>query len=277
MAGGENAIRDDKFYSMATLPVGYSPRFMSAPAATPALRFDQVTKRYGAGPMVLDLVSFNVQPGEFFGLAGVNGAGKTSLLKCMLDLTDFASGSISIFGASSLNFEARSRLAYLPERFMPPHYLSGRDFLKMMAALHRTPFDEPAALGMFVQLDLDVSAMTRPVRTFSKGMTQKLGLAAAFLAGRDLMILDEPMSGLDPKARARVKDRLFALRARGVTLFFTSHALADVEEICDRIAILNEGRLKYLGAPRQLLASTNTPTLERAFLHVIEGDTTIPA
>ena len=277
MAGGKNPGWDNKFYSMATLPVGYSPRFMSATTTAPALQFDQVTKRYGTGPMVLDLVSFNVQPGEFFGLAGVNGAGKTSLLKCMLDLTDFASGSISIFGASSLHFEARSRLAYLPERFMPPHYLSGRDFLKMMADLHRTPFDEPAALDMFVQLDLDVSAMTRPVRTFSKGMTQKLGLAAAFLAGRDLMILDEPMSGLDPKARARVKDRLFALRERGVTLFFTSHALADVEEICDRIAILNEGRLKYLGAPRQLLASTNTPTLERAFLHVIESDTTIPA
>jgi ABC-2 type transport system ATP-binding protein len=247
----------------------------SAPAA--ALQFDALTKRYGGGPLVLDQISFAVQPGEFFGLAGVNGAGKTSLIKCLLDLADFASGQISIFGESSARFESRRRLAYLPERFIPPHYLTGRGFLKMMASLHGHNHDEGQAQAIFEQLDLESSALTRPVRVFSKGMTQKLGLAAAFLARRELMILDEPMSGLDPKARARVKDRLFALRDGGGTLFFTSHALADVEEICDRIAILHEGRIAFLGAPRDLIRDTRAATLERAFLHVIERSGTIAA
>ena len=262
--------------SLAARPIGYSPRSMQTSAPAPsALRFDTVTKRYGGGPLVLDQISFDVRPGEFFGLAGVNGAGKTSLIKCLLDLADFATGQISIFGESSTRFKARRRLAYLPERFIAPHYLSGRSFLKMMASLHGHAHDEAEALAMFGQLDLEASALSRPVRAFSKGMTQKLGLAAAFLARRELMILDEPMSGLDPKARARVKDRLFALRDNGGTLFFTSHALADVEEICDRIAILHEGHIAFLGAPRDLIIDTGAPTLERAFLHVIESSGTI--
>lgn len=250
---------------------------MSSSEPTPALAFDQVTKRYGAGPLVLDRISFAVRAGEFFGLAGVNGAGKTSLIKCLLDLSDFTSGQISIFGDSSARFAARRHLAYLPERFIPPHYLSGRSFLKMMASLHGHPHDDSRALAMFDELDLEATALTRPVRTFSKGMTQKLGLAAAFLANRNLMILDEPMSGLDPKARARVKDRLFALRANGGTLFFTSHALADVEEICDRIAVLHEGRIAFIGPPRDLVGATGAATLERAFLHVIETRATMSA
>lgn len=227
--------------------------------------------------MILDNVSFEVKQGEFFGLAGVNGAGKTSLIKCMLDLADFSSGVISIFGTSSRRFEARRRLAFLPERFMPPHYLTGRDFLRMMAQLHRHRHDETAALTMCARLDLTADAMTRPVRAFSKGMTQKLGLTAAFLADCDILVLDEPMSGLDPKARALVKDQLFALRDAGRTLFFTSHQLADVEEICDRIAVLHAGGLAFTGTPQELLSSTGASSLERAFLHVIEADAKIAA
>ncbi len=242
-----------------------------------ALHFDHVSKRYGHGPVILDRVSFDVQPGEFFGLAGVNGAGKTSLIKCMLDLADFPSGRISIFGTSSRHFEARRRLAFLPERFMPPHYLTGRDFLRMNAELHRHPHDESAALDMCARLDLTSEAMNRPVRAFSKGMTQKLGLAAAFLAGTELLVLDEPMSGLDPKARALVKDQLFALRAAGRTLFFTSHQLADVEEICDRIAVLHGGHVVFSGAPKDLIHSTGASSLERAFLHAIGSDASPPA
>ena len=243
----------------------YSPPSMNVPA----LAFDRVSKNYGRGALILDAVSFEVRPGEFFGLAGVNGAGKTSLIKCTLDLADFSSGQIAIVGVSSTRFEARRRLAFLPERFMPPHYLTGRDFLRMMAALHRHVHDDDAALNMCAKLDLSPDAMRRPVRAFSKGMTQKLGLAAVFLSGSELLVLDEPMSGLDPKARALVKDQLFAQRDAGRTLFFTSHQLADVEEICDRIAILHGGRLAFTGAPQELLTSTRAASLERAFLHVI--------
>ena len=237
-----------------------------------ALQFDNVCKRYGHGPLILGNVSFAVAQGEFFGLAGINGAGKTSLIKCMLDLADFPSGQISIFGTSSRRYEARRRLAFLPERFMPPHYLTGRDFLRMMSQLQRQAFDENLAHDMCIKLDLSPDSMNRPVRAFSKGMTQKLGLAAVFLAGCDLLVLDEPMSGLDPKARALVKDQLFALRKMGRTLFFTSHQLADIEEICDRIAVLHGGRVAFEGAPDKLLATTGKASLERAFLHVIESE-----
>ncbi len=243
----------------------------------PALHFDNLSKRYGQGPVILDAVSFDVAPGAFFGLAGINGAGKTSLIKCLLDLADFSSGQIAIFGASSRRFEARRRLSFLPERFMPPYYLTGRDFLRMMAQLQRQTYDEAAACGMCGKLDLPLNALNQPVRAFSKGMTQKLGLAATFLARADLLVLDEPMSGLDPKARALVKDQLLSLRSAGRTLFFTSHQLADVEELCDRVAILHQGHLAFTGSPQEMIDSTGAPNLERAFLHIIHAGATAAA
>lgn len=239
--------------------------------SAPAIQFFNVSKRYGQGPKVLDGVSFGVDEGSFFGLAGINGAGKTSLIKCLLDLADFQGGSISIFGVPSSRYEARRPLAYLPERFIPPHYLTGTDFLKMMAELRQQKHDERAAFSMCAQLDLDAGALTRPVRAFSKGMTQKLGLASVFLSDRPIMVLDEPMSGLDPKARALVKDQLFRLREAGKTLFFTSHHLADVDEICGEIAVLHDGKVAFTGSPRDLVQQTGEPNLERAFLQVIRS------
>ena len=137
------------------------------------------------------------------------------------------------------------RIAFLPERFNPPFYLTGRDFLQYMLKLHRTPYDETQVARTFGALDLDLSALTRPARTYSKGMTQKLGLAACLLSGKDLYIFDEPTSGLDPKARALLKRELRELRHTRRTLFFTSHALADVAEMCDRMAIVHAGRLQF--------------------------------
>ena len=108
-----------------------------------------------------------------------------------------------------------------------------------------------------------------PVRSYSKGMTQKLGLAACFLARKDLYVLDEPMSGLDPKARALLKARLQDLRARGCTLFFSSHALADVEEICDRMASLHDGHLRFVGSPAECRRRYEADSLEQAYMRCI--------
>ena len=173
----------------------------------PALRLVALTKDYGT-TSVLAGVSFDVRPGELFGLIGVNGAGKTTLLKCLLDLCDVADGRIEIFGVPHRSTTARARLAYLPERFNPPFYLTGRDFLRYMAELHRAPYDADAVSRIFDALDLDLAALAKPVRSYSKGMTQKLGLAACLLSGKELQILDEPASGLDPKARALLKAEL---------------------------------------------------------------------
>ena len=235
-----------------------------------ALRFAQVVKTYAGVPALAEF-SLEVRRGEFFGLVGVNGAGKTTLIKCLLDFCDTDSGAIEIFGASHRVTAARARLAFLPERFNPPFYLTGRDFLQYMLKLYRTPYDEARAARMFGALDLELSALDRPARTYSKGMTQKLGLAACLLSGKDLYVLDEPTGGLDPKARALLKSELSELRRAERTVFFTSHALADVAEMCDRMAVLHAGRLRFAGTPQELVGRFGAPDLEQAFLACINA------
>ncbi len=235
---------------------------------TSAVSFQKIIKRYDKRNVLRD-ISLEIAKGESFGLVGMNGAGKTTLIKCLLDFCATDSGKIEIFGINSGQTLARKPLAFLPERFTPPYYLTGRDFLKYMLSLQEVPFILADAIDAIQSLDLASDALSRPVRTFSKGMTQKLGLAACFLAKKDLYILDEPMSGLDPKARALLKIRLQKLRSDGSTVFFSSHALADVEEICDRMAILHEGQLRFVGTPAACRETYAANTLEQAFMRCI--------
>ena len=235
-----------------------------------ALRFAQVEKRYAGVPVVSGF-SLEVRRGEFFGLVGVNGAGKTTLIKCLLDFCDADGGAIEIFSVPHTATAARARIAYLPERFNPPFYLTGRDFLQYMLGLHRTRYDAAEVARIFGALDLEAAALDRPARVYSKGMTQKLGLAACLLSGKDLYVLDEPTGGLDPKARALAKRELAALRRAGRTVFFTSHALADVAEMCDRLAVIHAGQLRFAGTPQELIGRTGAPDLERAFLDCISN------
>jgi ABC-2 type transport system ATP-binding protein len=232
------------------------------------LSFRGVAKSFGATCALQDF-TLDVKSGELFGLVGGNGAGKTTLIKCLLDFCDADRGEIHIFDTSHRLTTSRSRLAFLPERFNPPFYLTGRDFLRYMAELHRTPYNQERVKEAFERLDLNIAALTRPARTYSKGMTQKLGLAACLLSGKPLQVLDEPTSGLDPKARALLKKELRRLREAGCTIFLTSHALADVEEICDRMAVLHGGSLRFAGTPVELKARHSTSSLEEAFLACI--------
>lgn len=236
--------------------------------SSPVVRFDKVSKSF-ARTRVLRDIEFAVQPGQAFGLAGVNGAGKTTLIKCMLDFCAVDSGRIELFGLAHTLPQSRARLAFLPERFLPPYYLKGRDFLHFMLAMQGRTYVADEVAAMLVALDLEPDALARPVRAYSKGMTQKLGLAACFLSGRDLFVLDEPMSGLDPKARACVKTLLAGVLQRGATLFFTSHALSDVEEVCDQMVILHQGVPYFAGAPRSLCDHYGEDSMERAFLRCI--------
>jgi ABC-2 type transport system ATP-binding protein len=233
-----------------------------------ALVFDKVRKRYGHQP-VLEEVSLRVEAGEFFGLVGVNGAGKTTLIKILLDFQLADGGEIRIFGLSHRETRARARLAYLPERFTPPFYLNGRQFIDYMARLHGVEVGKTAVQEIFTRLDLDPMALNKPVHTFSKGMAQKLGLAACLLCRRELLLLDEPMSGLDPKARALVKRELLKLRGEGQTLFFTTHLLHDVEALCNRLAILHGGRLRFVGTPAECRERFGADDLEAAYLRAI--------
>ena len=239
-------------------------------AEAQALRVRGLVKRY-ARVTALDGIDLDVARGAAFGLVGANGAGKTTLIRCLLDLASPDAGSLSLFGVAAHAVAARTRLAYLPERFVPPYYLRGAEFLRAVLELMGERYRPDAARALCAELALDPEALERPVRALSKGMTQKLGLAACFLAPRELYVLDEPMSGLDPVARIAVKSVLRRLAGEGRTLFFTSHVLADVEELCSSIAVLHRARLRFHGAPRALCARYGEAGLERAFMKCI-GD-----
>jgi len=235
----------------------------------PLVRFRGVSKSFGRAE-VLRSIDLDLPPGSCVGLTGVNGAGKTTLIKCLLDFCELDSGAIEVHGVEHRRPQARERLAFLPERFTAPYFLSGREFIAMMLDLFGGRYEEEPVRAMFAALDLDYAALDKPVREYSKGMTQKLGLAACFLSQRDLYVLDEPMSGLDPLARARVRELLLRLKAEGRTLLLTSHSLTDVEEVCDRITVLHNATLAYAGTPDGLCEQYEESTLERAFLKCIE-------
>jgi ABC-2 type transport system ATP-binding protein len=238
--------------------------------ANAAVRIRSLAKRYGR-VAALSGVDLEVRPGEAFGLVGANGAGKTTLIKCMLDLAASDAGSVEIFGVQARLPASRRRLAYVPERFMPPHYLRSREFLESLAQLCGARYDADRARALLAELELDASVLERPVRQLSKGMTQKLGLAGGFLVPRDLYVLDEPMSGLDPAARVAVKSVLRRLAAEGRTLFFTSHVLADVEELCSSIAVLEQGSVRFRGSPAALCERYAAAGLEQAFMRCVRG------
>ncbi len=233
-----------------------------------ALKVDNVTADYGQGP-VIEKVSFEVKQGETFGLIGLNGVGKTTLIKIMLGLMEASVGSVEVFGQRVLDPAAKQQLAYLPEKFEPPVFLSGMEFVKFSLSLYNRAFDEQAVYAAADRVSLSRAALTRRVNTYSKGMRQKTGLMGTWLTGCPLLILDEPMSGLDPRARVQVKDEMLACRERGMTLFLSSHILADMDEICDRVAVIHDGGMPFIGTPADLRAKSGQDTLERAFLSII--------
>jgi ABC-2 type transport system ATP-binding protein len=236
-----------------------------------AVRVGALAKHYGR-ETALAGVDLEVGRGAAFGLVGANGAGKTTLIKCMLDLCAADGGAIEIFGVDARLAGARARVAYVPERFVPPHYLRCGEFLEVTASLAGSRYDAVRAARLLGELGLDADALGRPVRALSKGMMQKLGLAAGFLVARDLYVLDEPMSGLDPAARVAVKSVLRRLGTEGRTLFFTSHVLADVEELCSTIAVLDRGRVRFRGSPADLRSRYGEPDLERAYMRCIRDE-----
>ncbi|MDX2224362.1 MAG: ABC transporter ATP-binding protein [Rhodospirillaceae bacterium] len=240
---------------------------MSEPAAAP-LDVRGVSTSYGK-TQVLNGVGFTLAAGEAFGLIGLNGAGKTTLLRSILALRR-AEGVITFFGRPNHEAAARRRIVYLPEKFMPSPQLYGWEYLSIHLDYFDQKVDRPRAAKLAAGLDLDPAALDRTVRTYSKGMGQKLGLIATLLVDAPLMLLDEPMSGLDPRARVLLKDRLMEAKAAGRTIFFSSHILADIEEICDRIGVLHGGRIIYLGDPQRFIAETGESALERAFLAALD-------
>ncbi len=233
-----------------------------------ALKIEQLNQRYGNHSILTD-INISVNEGEYIGLVGVNGAGKTTLIKAVLDFISIDTGMIEIYGKSHRETSSRESLSFLPEKFLPPYYLTGKDFLSYMAELNNIELKETAIAEIFKVLDLEISALKKSVRQYSKGMAQKLGLASCFLSQRPLLFFDEPMSGLDPKARAYLKRYLISLKNTGLTLFFSTHLLADVESICDRIIVLHNSKICFNGSPSQCCNEFQADSLEDAYLKCI--------
>ena len=216
--------------------------------------------------------TLEVRAGEIFGLVGTNGAGKTTCIKCLLDLCHVDAGRIEIFGRPASTPESRRPLAYLPERFVPPRHVRGREFLDFMAGLHRVEPGSGRVREVLAALDLAPSALDRSVREYSKGMAQKLGLAGCFLSGKSLYVFDEPFSGLDPKARVFAGRYLTGLRAGGATVFFSTHLLADAGGMCDRMGVLHDGAVRFTGSPARLRECFPAATLEESWMACVSRD-----
>lgn len=238
-------------------------------SAVPALHLDNITVAYGQAPVIRNL-SLNVGAGEAFGLIGLNGTGKTTLIKTMLGLRTHQKGLIRMFGQLNTRLSSKAASAYLPERFEPPWFMTGLEFLKLSLNLYGQALVRNEILEKAQTLSLTENILNGFVRNYSKGMRQKLGILSALITSSRILILDEPMGGLDSAARVRVKEMLMEEKAQGRTLFLSSHILSDLEEICDRIGILQAGSIKFTGKTEDLKKATGCTNLERAFLHFIE-------
>ncbi|HTM00575.1 MAG TPA: ABC transporter ATP-binding protein [Candidatus Omnitrophota bacterium] len=199
-------------------------------------------KQFGAKTAVEDL-SLIVRRGEVFGFLGPNGAGKTTSIKMLLGLVAPTSGSASVLGAPLGDRRTRARLGFLPEHFRFQEWLTGRELLHLHARLLglRPSDGRTRAEALLARVDL-LDAARRPIRTYSKGMMQRVGLAQALLGQPELVFLDEPTSGLDPLGRLLVRDVIHELRERGTTVFLNSHLLGEVEATCSRVSFVKEGR-----------------------------------
>jgi ABC-2 type transport system ATP-binding protein len=220
---------------------------MSAALETHGLR-----KEFGAKVAVADL-SLSVGRGEVFGFLGPNGAGKTTSLKMLLGLVEPTAGSGTLLGRPIGDRMARARVGFLPEHFRFHDWLTGRELLHFHGRLYGMPEAkiEPRAEELLARVDL-IEASGRPVREYSKGMLQRVGLAQALMNEPEVVFLDEPTSGLDPLGRLLVRDIISELRERGTTVFLNSHLLGEVEATCDRVAFVKQGRTIHemtLGQP----------------------------
>ena len=204
----------------------------------------------------LDGVSLRVEPGQVFGLLGPNGAGKTTTVKILLGLTRPTEGRASLFGLPASNPESRRRVGYLPEGHRFPGYLTARQTLNVFGRM--SGMDSAALKKRAPELleRVRLSAWTDVrVKKFSKGMTQRLGLAAALIHDPDVLLLDEPTDGVDPVGRREIRDLLQEEAARGKAILLNSHLLSEIERICDRVAVLRSGKVVAEGRIEDLTAS----------------------
>jgi len=240
----------------------------------PAIEASGLTVAYKAGrtrKIAVDALSFRVERGEIVGFIGPNGAGKTSAIKALLDFTPVSRGMCSISGISCCDPRARENLGYMPEISYYPKYLTLSEFLHTCAAVSGVPSKvrREAVISVATRVGMESHLGSR-LAGFSKGMLQQAGFAQALVHDPDILILDEPMSGLDPIARMRMRHLLAELRDEGKTILFSSHELGEIEMVADRILLMDKGRLISQGAISEVVGASDN--LEQAFLRLLEEE-----
>lgn len=232
-----------------------APGLVADSALAPAIETRELAKCY-RGRAALTDVTLSVRRGEVFGFLGPNGAGKTTALKLLLGLTKPTSGAGDVLGAPLGDLETRRRIGYLPELFRYQEWLDAREVLVFHARLLALP---RARRSGEIERVLEIAGLSPRahdrIGTYSKGMQQRLGLAVALLGSPQLVFLDEPTSALDPVGRHDVRKLIDGLRREGTTVFLNSHLLTEVERVCDRIAIVDHGRVIAGGSLAELLGS----------------------
>jgi ABC-2 type transport system ATP-binding protein len=262
--------------SMAA-PANEVLRVASAPPSAPVavIKIDHLVvaypaRRFGQSPTVaVNELSLEINQGEVFGFLGPNGAGKTSTMQVLLGFQPPTRGTAAIYGVDVRDPIARQRIGYLPELTYYYKFLTSEELLRFYGRVFRIPRAElEARITAVLKLVELESARKRLIKTYSKGMQQRIGLAQALINNPDLLILDEPTSGLDPLGRMKVREIIQRLKNEGKTVLFSSHELGEVETVCDRIAIIHRGELKVAGRVADLLQE-HQMDLERIFLKII--------
>jgi len=233
--------------------------------------FDNITKSFKYGfkrHTVLQDLTLEIEKGEIFGFLGPNGAGKSTSINIALNFIRPDTGTVLIKGEPATDSGSRSHIGYMPEN---PHFyeqLTSRELLEfggLTSGMNREELKDKTET-ILEKLEL-LPFVDRPVRTFSKGMKQRIGLALAMIHDPEILILDEPMSGLDPLGRRLVSRLIFESKEAGKTVFFSTHILNDVETLCDRIGVLHKGKMIYCGDIKGFQKDSNT--LEEAFVKEI--------
>lgn len=235
--------------------------------SAPIVQFDKVAFRYDRAE-VLHQISFTLMSGEVVGLLGPNGAGKSTTLKIIAGILAAGDGSVTVAGLPlpARTVDVKQRIGYVPESAVLFESLTGQEFLELCGRLHEVEEEtlQTRIREILETFSLSADRVSR-LDTYSKGMRQKILIAAALLHDPELILLDEPLSGLDVNAAVMIKDLIAALASAGKTILYSSHVLDVVEKVCDRVLIINEGSLIADGTPEGLKGSTGRSTLEDVF------------